>query len=148
MDEILEHFLLYGISDDWAAVGEFHGTVEKLQPEGFSRHRVLEIIKELTEAGMIRLGAFSGSGRPWQPWDAPIDEAIDRIARGYNGERGYLSISDDEIGSNEVFRAEITEAGRARLRDLGDPYEKYGDPWFDDPYLNASDWGCRPYRRP
>ncbi|NEW40203.1 hypothetical protein GV792_17320 [Nocardia cyriacigeorgica] len=137
MDEKLENFLLYGISDDWAAIGEFHGTAEKLDRVNFSRQRVLEIVEELAEAGLIRLGAFPGNGRSWEPWDASIDEAIHRIAYGYNGQRGYLSIADEEIGSNEVFRAEITDAGVRRLRELGDPYEKYGDPWSDDPFLRA-----------
>ncbi|NEW58674.1 hypothetical protein GV794_23965 [Nocardia cyriacigeorgica] len=137
MDEKLENFLLYGISDDWAAIGEFHGTVEKLAPEDFSRKRVLEIIEELSETGLIRLGAFPGNGRSWEPWEISVGEAIHRITDGYNGQRGYLSITDDEIGSNEVFRAEITDAGMARLRELGDPYEKYGDPWSDDPFLRA-----------
>ncbi|NUS92739.1 MAG: hypothetical protein HOQ36_10050 [Nocardia sp.] len=44
-----------------------------------------------------------------------------------------------------MFRAEITERGRARLHALGDPYENYGDPWYDDPALNAREWGYPPF---
>ncbi|MFD0363892.1 hypothetical protein ACFQZZ_20775 [Nocardia sp. GCM10030253] len=137
MNEKLENFLLYGISDDWAAVAEFDGNVKKISPEIYSRSKVLEIIREIAERGYIQLGAFPGGGRSWEPWDVSIDVAMDRIAHGYNGVAGYMSVPEDDIGSNEVFRAAITDGGRERLRELGDPYEKYGDPWSDDPLLRV-----------
>ncbi|WP_063009366.1 hypothetical protein [Nocardia kruczakiae] len=135
--EKLESFLLYHVSDDWAPIGEFDGTVEAVAPDEYSRSNVLAIIKELTDNGYIRLGAFPGGGRSWEPWDVPVDEAIHRISHGYNGTPGYLDIAEDEIGACEIFRAAITETGRERLRALGDPYEKYGDPWENDPYLHS-----------
>ncbi|WP_157172651.1 hypothetical protein [Nocardia exalbida] len=58
------------------------------------------------------------------------------ISDGYN-RMPELSIADSEIGSTEIFRARMTESGRRRLGELGDPYENYGDPWADDPYLHA-----------
>ncbi|MFI9633193.1 hypothetical protein ACIHAX_10915 [Nocardia sp. NPDC051929] len=87
--------------------------------------------------GYIEFGAFPGGGEGWEPWKVGIEESIRRISDGYNGVPGYLSIADDEIGSSEIFRAKITESGRRRLQELGDPYENYGDPWADDPYLRA-----------
>lgn len=137
MNKKLENFLLHAISDDWAAIAEFDADVEKISPENYSRDHVLQVIREMAEKGYIRLGAFPGQGRTWEPWNTPIDEAIHRIAYGYNHIPGYLEISEDEIGSNEVFRAAITEKGRRRLAELGDPYQNYGDPWSDDPYLRA-----------
>ncbi|MGQ4617306.1 hypothetical protein [Nocardia sp. R7R-8] len=137
MIEKLENFLLYNISDDWAPIGEFDGTIEKIVPEEYSRAHVIGIIRELSNKGYIQLGAFPGDGRSWEPWTVGTEESIDRISYGHNNVPGYLNIPDSEIGSNEVFRAKITEKGRQRLQELGDPYEKYGDPWADDPYLHA-----------
>ncbi|UGT64187.1 hypothetical protein [Nocardia asteroides] len=65
-------------------------------------------------------------------------KAIARIADGHNGERGYLDCPDDEVGRCEVFRADLTEAGSERLRQLGDPYEIHGDPWADDRSRNEA----------
>jgi hypothetical protein len=135
--EKLEHFLLYNVSDDWAPIGEFDGTVEKIAPEDYSRTYVLRIIEELANKGYIEFGSFPGGGRSWEPWTIGTEESIRRVSQGYNQVPGYLSISDNEIGASEVFRAKLTEAGRHRLCELGDPYEKYGDPWADDPYLHA-----------
>ncbi|MGY5309689.1 hypothetical protein [Nocardia gipuzkoensis] len=137
MIEKLENFLLYNVSDDWAAIGEFDGTVEKIAPEEYSRAYVLAILRELADKGYIDFGAFPGGGRSWEAWAVGAEEAIRRVSHGYNGVPGYLGIRDDEIGSNEVFRAKLTEDGRRRLQQLGDPYENYGDPWADDPYLHA-----------
>lgn len=137
MMDKLEGFLLYNVSDDWAPIGEFDGTVERVAPEEYSRTNVLGVIKFLADEGYILLGAFPGGGRGWEPWDVSSEEAIHRIAHGYDDIPGYLEISDDEIGSSEVFRAAITDSGRNRLQELGDPYEKYGDPWEDDPYLRS-----------
>ncbi|WP_141547976.1 hypothetical protein [Nocardia farcinica] len=78
-----------------------------------------------------------GGGRGWAPWNAVTEEAIGRIADGYNGVPGYLYICDDEIAPSEIFRARITDSGRRRLRELGGPYENDGDPRADVPYLHA-----------
>ncbi|MEU6831039.1 hypothetical protein ABZ894_20510 [Nocardia beijingensis] len=137
MIEKLENFLLYNVSDDWAPIGEFDGTIEKIAAEEYSRTYVLRVVEELANEGYIEFGAFPGGGRGWEPWNVGTKEAIRRISDGYNGVPGYLSIADSEIGSSEIFRARITESGRRRLRELGDPYENYGDPWADDPYLHA-----------
>lgn len=145
MNKILENFLLYGISDDWAPLAEFEMKVRKLTPKEYSRESVLDVIRQLLESGYIRAGAFAGGGRSWEPWEVSVDEAIQRIAHGFNGVPGYLDIAEKEIGTNEVFRAELTESGRTRLEELGDPYDNYGDPWYDDPALNARDWGYPPF---
>jgi hypothetical protein len=135
--EKLENFLLYNVSDDWAPIGEFDGTIEKIAPDEYSRAYVLRVIEELANEGYIEFGAFPGGGRGWEPWNVDAEESIRRISQGYNGVSGYLSIPDSEIGSSEIFRAKLTESGRRRLQELGDPYENYGDPWADDPYLHA-----------
>lgn len=145
MNIVLENFLLYGISDDWAPLSEFEKNIRTPTPSEYSRQAVLEEIRKLLDKGDIRAGAFPGGGRSWEPWEVPAEEAIQRIARGFNGVPGYLDISEEEIGSSEVFRAEITERGRSRLQALGDPYENYGDPWYDDPTLNAREWGYPPF---
>ncbi|WP_174188012.1 hypothetical protein [Nocardia barduliensis] len=137
MIEKLENFLLCNVSDDWAPIGEFDGTIEKIAAEEYSRTYVLDVIRELANEGHIEFGAFPGGGKGWEPWNVGIEEAIRQISDGYDGVPGYLRIPDDEIGSSEIFRAKITESGRRRLRELGDPYENYGDPWADDPYLHA-----------
>ncbi|MEV6322659.1 hypothetical protein AB0M45_15920 [Nocardia sp. NPDC051787] len=133
MNEKLEHFLLYELSDDWAAIATFDGMVAKITPENYSRANVLDIIRELAIKGYIRFGAFPGGGRSWESWDVPIDEALQRVAHGYNNVSGYLDIPESEIGSNEVFRADLVERGEQRLVELGNPYDKYGDPWADTP---------------
>ncbi|BDT84908.1 hypothetical protein FMUAM8_06720 [Nocardia cyriacigeorgica] len=74
-----------------------------------------------------------GDYSSWEPWPVSIDEAIDRITHGYNGVPGYLQIDDDAIGSNEAFRADLIVVGEQRLRELGNPYESYGDPWRGTP---------------
>lgn len=132
-NEKLEHFLLYELTDDWAPIGTFDGMVAAITPENYSRETVLETIRELASKGYIRFGAFPGGGRSREPWNVSIDESIGRIAHGYNGIRGYLDISDDEIGSNEVFRADLIERGERRASELGNPYERYGDPWTGKP---------------
>ncbi|MGW4737471.1 hypothetical protein [Nocardia xishanensis] len=133
MNEKLEHFLLYELSDDWAAVATFDGMVARITPEAYSRGVVLNVIRELAAKGYIRFGSFPGGGRGWEPWDVSIDEAIHRVAHGYNGIPGYLDIPESAIGSTEVFRADLLEKGEQRLAELGSPYEKYGDPWVDTP---------------
>ncbi|WP_431941721.1 hypothetical protein [Nocardia grenadensis] len=129
MNEKLEHFLLYELSDDWAPIATFDGMVARITPDHYSRENVLGILRELATRGFIRFGAFPGENQTWEPWDASIEESIHRIAYGYNDVPGYLKISDEEIGSNEVFRADLLDAGEERLAQLGNPYEKYGDPW-------------------
>ncbi|MGQ4617310.1 hypothetical protein [Nocardia sp. R7R-8] len=131
INEKIEHFLLYELSDDWAAIATFDGMVAKINPESYSREFVLDAIREIATKGYIRFGAFPGGGRLWEAWDVTIDEAIHRIAHGHNNVSGYLEIPVSEIGSNEVFRAELIERGEQRLAELGNPYKKYGDPWAD-----------------
>ncbi|MGQ4617311.1 hypothetical protein [Nocardia sp. R7R-8] len=137
MNEKLENYLLYYVDDDWAPISEFDTTVRKIDPENYSREFVLKVIREVAAKGYIEFGAFPGGGRSWEPWNVSIDEAMSRIAHGYNEETGYLDITYDGIGTNEVFRANITDAGRLRLHKLGDPYKKYGDPWAGDPFIHA-----------
>ncbi|MGQ4599532.1 hypothetical protein [Nocardia sp. R6R-6] len=133
MNEKLEHFLLHELSDDWTPIGTFDGMVAKIVPASYSRGFVLDVIRELATKGYIRFGAFPGRGRSWEPWYVTIDEALQRVAHGHNHIVGYLDISENEIGSNEVFRADLVERGEQRLAELGNPYEKYGDPWADTP---------------
>jgi hypothetical protein len=83
MNEKLENFLLYELSDDWASIATFDGLVARITPEIYSRETVLGVIREL----------------------------------------------ESEIGSNEVFRADLIEQGERRLAELGNPYDQYGDPW-------------------
>ncbi len=96
MIEKLENFLLYNVSDDWAAIGEFGGTVEKIAPEEYSRAYVLAILRELADKGYIEFGAFPGGGRSWEVWTVGTEEAIRRVSHGYNGVPGYLGIRDDD----------------------------------------------------
>ncbi|WP_306365683.1 hypothetical protein [Nocardia sp. CC227C] len=129
MNEKVEHFLLYELTDDWMPIGAFDAIISTVSPEAYSRMRVLEAIRELAEREFIRFGAFPGGGRTWEPWDVSLDEAIDRIAYGYNNVPGYLAVPYCEISSNEVFRADLLEKGERRLVELGNPYDRYGDPW-------------------
>ncbi|WP_315773531.1 hypothetical protein [Rhodococcoides kroppenstedtii] len=52
-----------------------------------------------------------------------------RIAEGYDGLAGYVGVDEEQLATTEVFRGDVTEAGRRRLDELGSPYEKYVDPW-------------------
>lgn len=133
MNKKSEHFLLCTISDDWTPLSDFHVVLAKLEPENFSRAFVLDAMRSLGERGLIRFGSFTPPIRPWTPWDLSVEESISRIAHGFDGRVGYLDLEDSEVYSSEIVRAEITEAGLDRLRELGDPYEIYGDPWEDDP---------------
>ncbi|PPJ31706.1 hypothetical protein C5E45_22870 [Nocardia nova] len=98
----MEHFLLYGVSDDWAPVSEFEKAVRRFDSEHFSREFVLEVVRHFAESGYIRLGAFPGGGKSWEPWNVSIDEGIERIANGYNDVTGYLHIPDDQIRSDRI----------------------------------------------
>jgi hypothetical protein len=147
IDPAYENFLLYAISDDWAQLGEFVEHARKFAPEEYSREYVIELVREFLVRGYIEIGNISDGDPAWTPWDVSVEEAIHRIAHGYNGVEGVLTMHEADLGPNELFRAAITVRGRDRLAEMGDPYEAYGDPWFDDPYLNAADWGYPPYRR-
>lgn len=128
IDSRLEHFLLNTLADDWIPFGEFLMYARRVTPDDADPERVAEIIRELAERGLIILGSWGESGR-WEPWDSSIDEGMQRIAEGFNGEAGYRRATEQELGSTEVFRADLTPAGQAILRALGDPFELYGDPW-------------------
>lgn len=146
IDPAYENFLLYAISDDWAQLGEFVEHARKFAPAEYSRQYVLELVREFIERGYIEIGNIADGNPPWVPWNVSVDETMRRIANGYRGVAGLLTMPESELGPNELFRAQLTDRGEARLAEMGDPYEKYGDPWFDDPYLNAADWGYPPYR--
>lgn len=146
MNRVVENFLLYEISDDWTTIGEIDAVVrqlDRLMAVDYSRERVLSLVRELLESEYIEAGC--GGGAYWEPWGVSIDEAIRRIAYGFGGVPGYLEVSDDEIVFNEVFRANLTERGESRLEKLGDPYEDYGDPWYDDPFANVRELGYGPF---
>ena len=147
IDPAYENFLLYAISDDWAQLGEFVEHAQKFAPREYSRQYVLELVREFVDRGYIEIGSLSPGTPPWNPWGVSIEETMQRIAHGYNNVPGLLDMPEADLGPNELFRAKLTPVGRAQLETMGDPYEKYGDPWFDDPFLNASEWGYPPYRR-
>ncbi|MFC8530212.1 hypothetical protein [Nocardia sp. NPDC057227] len=135
MDAKSENSLLHAISDDWTPLGEFDVALSTLEPEHYSRAFVLDAIRHIGDRGWIRFGSFTGNG--WEPWDIPVERAVARIADGYEGRVGYLRMDPIEVGRSEILRAEITEAGLERLRQLRDPYDLYGDPWADDPLSRA-----------
>ncbi|MFC8046874.1 hypothetical protein [Nocardia sp. NPDC057353] len=137
MNEKAENFLLHAISDDWTPLSEFDVILSTLQPEDYSRAFVLDAIRQFGERGWIRFGSFTGPGNAWTPWDISVQQAISRVADGYEGRVGYLHMDPVEVDRSEILRAEITEAGLERLRQLGDPYDNYGDPWADDPLSRA-----------
>lgn len=137
MSRVLENFLLYAISDDWAPLAEFDHTIKTLTPHQYSREFVMDIIKEMADKQLIELGSFPGGNHSWEPWDTPVEQGITRIWHGDTAHPGYQNIPDADIATCEIFRAHITPSGRERLAALGDPYENYGDPWYNDPYLKA-----------
>ena len=100
----------------------------RVTPDDAAPERVGEIIRELAERGLITLGSW-GESRTWERWDLSIDESMQRIAGGFDGEVGYRHATEKELGSTEVFRADLTPAGQTLLDSLGDPFELYGDPW-------------------
>lgn len=132
-----ENFLLYALSDDWSPFEIFDGPARRFMGDGYSRGRVIEVIEELVECGYIELGDLTGPGGRWAKWDIPLDQAIKRITQ-----QGDAS----SIESSSVFWANLTPKGHRRLAELGDPYETYGDPWYDDPYISVQDLGVSPYK--
>nr|WP_141216397.1 hypothetical protein [Rhodococcus sp. 06-621-2] len=66
---------------------------------------------------------------------------MDRITNGHFGEPGVLDATDEELSNTEIVRAAITDKGSARVAELGNPYEKYGNHWDSDP----SKQGCGNY---
>ncbi|WP_067656000.1 hypothetical protein [Nocardia harenae] len=134
MNKKSEHFLLYTISDDWTPLNDFHVVLEKLEPERFDRVFVLDAMRRPGDRGFIRVGSFTAPIRPWTPWELSVEDSISRVAHGFDDHVGYLNLDDAEIYRSEILRAEITAAGRELLRELGDPYDIYGDPWADDPW--------------
>ncbi|MGN7133756.1 hypothetical protein ACTHQY_10815 [Rhodococcoides corynebacterioides] len=137
IDPRLEHFLLYELDDDWMPLGPFVGTVRQIDPENCSTERVAAIIEEFIRNQWMIPGSWSTETGTWEPWHVNVEEAMARIAEGYEGEAGYIGADEEELATTEVFRGEITEVGRRRLDDLGSPYEKYGDPWESNPSLKA-----------
>lgn len=134
MNKKSEHFLLYTISDDWTPLQDFHVVLERLEPEHFDRLFVLDAMRSLGDRGLIRFGSFTAPIRPWTPWALSVEDSISRIAHGFDEYVGYLNLDDGEIYLSEILRAEITQAGLDLLRELGDPYDIYDDPWPDDPW--------------
>ncbi|WP_280301295.1 hypothetical protein [Nocardia neocaledoniensis] len=146
MDLISENFVLYAISDDWSELGVFMDHVKKFHPEHTGdKQYALALIRALHESGYLEFGWLPDRDKEWTPWKASTDEAIHLIAHGYGGRPGILEMSEQQIRETETVRVNLTALGRSRLNELGDPYETYGDPWHDDPFLNAADWGCRPF---
>ncbi|OAK51721.1 hypothetical protein [Rhodococcoides kyotonense] len=137
-DERLEHFLLFEMADDWMSVGEFDYFIRSISPAGHTRDKLLSTIAGLARAGYFRFGGWSMESKTWEPWDVSDDVAMERISHGYLGEPGVLNATDRELSLTEVFRADITEAGLARVARLGNPYEKYGNPWESDPLKQGS----------
>ncbi|GGF98874.1 hypothetical protein GCM10007304_11030 [Rhodococcoides trifolii] len=137
IDARLEHFLLYELDDDWMPFKPFVGTARRVTPHDSSLDRVAEIIEEFARRGLMTIGGWSTVTRTWEPWTVPLSEAMHRIANGHDGEVGYRNATEDQLGSMEVFRGEITQDGKDLLSTLGSPYEKYGDPWEGDRYLSA-----------
>ncbi|WP_072804146.1 hypothetical protein [Rhodococcoides yunnanense] len=138
IDERLEHFLLFEMSDDWMPVGSFASLIRRITPASYTRARILEVIAEIAARGYLRFGGWAmESTRTWAPWEVSDDIAISRIANGFEGSLGVLNATDDELADSEVFRADITDAGLARVAELGNPYEVYGDPWEGDRLMAA-----------
>ncbi|MDJ0362741.1 hypothetical protein [Rhodococcus sp. H29-C3] len=130
IDKRLEHFLLFEMSDDWMPVGAFASLIRRITPAGYSRQRILEVIAEIAAKGQLRFGGWAmKTTQTWEPWGVSDEVAISRIANGFEGSPGVLNATDKELANTEVFRADITDAGLARLAELGNPYEIYGDPW-------------------
>ena len=129
IDQRLEHFLLYELDDDWMPLAAFVGTVRQVTPQDCSIERVAAIIEDFIRKQWMTPGGWSKDTGTWEPWCVPVEEAMARIAEGYDGLAGYVGANEEELATTEVFRGEITEVGRRRLDELGSPYEKYGDPW-------------------
>ncbi|RRQ27396.1 hypothetical protein DK926_12960 [Rhodococcus sp. Eu-32] len=139
IDRRLEHFLLYEMSDDWMPVGAFASLIRRITPDAYSRRQILDVISEIAARGHLRFGGWAmETSKTWEPWAVPHDVAMSRIANGFKGSVGVLNATDKELATTEVFRADLTDAGFARLSELGgDPYEIYGDPWEGDPLMAA-----------
>lgn len=132
-DERLQHFLLFEMDDDWLSLGEFAYFIRRISPAGYTRRKILDVISELAQSGYLRFGGWSMASKTWAPWEVSEEVAMDRITNGYPGEPGVLDATDEELSNTEIFRADITDKGLARLAELGNPYEKYGNPWESDP---------------
>lgn len=134
IDIRLENFLLSSLAQDWMPLGEFLFFAARITPQASTPTDVAEVVRDLATRGLIELGGWSDDGR-FEVWDVPLDEALHRIAHGFQGEAGYLNGDSQILGRSEVFRANLTALGEERLTELGDPYDNYGDPWSEVPDL-------------
>ncbi|GGF98870.1 hypothetical protein GCM10007304_11020 [Rhodococcoides trifolii] len=137
IDARLEHFLLYELDDDWMPLGSFVGIARRVSPDDCSLDRVAEVIEEFARRGLMTIGGWSTDTRTWERWTISLPEAMQRIADGDGLNVGYRSATEQQLGLTEVFRGEITTAGKLLLAELGSPYEKYGDPWAGEGILAA-----------
>ena len=133
----LENFLLSSLAQDWMPLGEFLFFAARITPRTSTPTDVAEVVRDLATRGLIELGGWSDDGR-FEVWDVPLDEALHRIAHGFQGESGYLNGDAEVLGRTEVFRANLTALGEERLSELGDPYDNYGDPWSEVPHLRIA----------
>ena len=79
-----ESVLLRGQSD-WVALDRIHWDVSEAMPKApraAVQEATLELIRELVEQGLFEIGDVT-SGRGFQAWDQPLDEAIQRLRRVY-----------------------------------------------------------------
>ncbi|WP_068150577.1 hypothetical protein [Rhodococcoides corynebacterioides] len=133
----LENFLLSSLAEDWMSLGDFLFFATRITPRVSTAADVAEVVRDLATRGLIELGGWSDDGR-FEVWDVSVDEALHRIAHGFQGEAGYLNGDTGVPGRTEVFRANLTALGEERLSEPGDPYDKYGDPWSEVPHLRIA----------
>lgn len=76
------------------------------------QNETLAVIRSLVSDGLFVLGAMSGEGRRWEPWDEPLDESMRKIAEV------YLNRYDDPSAWIWYAWMKLTEEGQKAAQAL------------------------------
>ncbi|MBS4729254.1 hypothetical protein MSM1_13215 [Mycobacterium sp. SM1] len=76
------------------------------------QNETLAVIRSLVSDGLFVLGAMTGEGRRWEPWDEPLEESMRKIAEV------YLNHYDDPSAWIWYAWMKLTDEGRKAAQAL------------------------------
>lgn len=78
--------LILGAVDDVLPLAAVSSSVTQWNPSASLpeiQNETLAMIHSLVTEGLFVLGAMTGEGRRWEPWDEPLEESMHKIAEVY-----------------------------------------------------------------